>query len=136
MKYSYSLLPGLEKTGVLAPILPITFIHKKAEFPTFALIDSGAEQGLISTIIADELSINWRNIPKSIGYTTSGQFIYHSYQDIICSVDDYKFKMNINIAEGISPFKCILGRKDIFQKAIITFEGYKNVFYIEFRDLN
>lgn len=54
----YSPLPGLEKTGVLAPMLPITFINGKHEFSTIALVDSGAESGVISTVIAEALSIN------------------------------------------------------------------------------
>ena len=62
--YEFSLLPGFEKSGVLVPMLPITFIHGKREVPTFALVDSGAESGIISTVIADELNIDWRKHPK------------------------------------------------------------------------
>lgn len=86
----YSLLPGFEKNGVLAPVLPVTFINGKHEVSSFALVDSGAEYGLVSTVIA----------------------------------------------EGVSAFKCILGRNDIFKRAKITFEGYKNQFQIAFRNLN
>lgn len=136
LKFQYSLLPGLEKTGVLAPIVPVTFVNKNMEFPTFALVDSGAEQGLISTVIADALGINWRKIPKQVGLTTSGQFIFHHVPSIDIKIEDYDCRIGINIVEGISPFKCILGRRDLFQKAKITFEGYKREFQIEFRSLN
>ncbi|OGG03239.1 hypothetical protein A2W14_06975 [Candidatus Gottesmanbacteria bacterium RBG_16_37_8] len=135
-KYQYSLLPGLEKTGIYAPMLPVTFINNKFEFSTFALVDSGAVRGLISTVIADELELKWQNIPKSVGFTTSGQFIYHKIPKLTVRVEDYEFVISINVAEGINPFKCILGRNDIFQKAKITFEGYKKEFQIEFRNLN
>lgn len=135
-RYQYSLLPGLEKTGVLAPILPVTFINKQFEFPTFALVDSGAEQGIISTVIADELQISWRKVPRRIGFTTAGEFGFHSITNILLRIEDFEFRATINVVEGINVFKCILGRKDLFQKAKITFEGYKKEFSIEFRNLN
>lgn len=136
IKFKYSLLPGLEKTGVLAPIVPVTFINKNTEFPTFALVDSGAEQGLISTVIADALEINWRKYPKEVGLTSSGQFIFHRVSNINARIENYEFRMTIVVAEGMNAFKCILGRRDIFQQAKITFEGYKREFQIEFRNLN
>ncbi len=132
----YSLLPGLEKTGVLAPMLPITFIHKGNVLPTVGLVDSGAQGALISTVIAEELGIAWEKLPKFIGYTTSGSFHYRVLKDLEVEVFDTKFTIDISIAEGINAFKCVLGRKDIFKKATITFEGYKNVFYMEFRPMN
>ncbi|MBI2616518.1 hypothetical protein HYW55_00085 [Candidatus Gottesmanbacteria bacterium] len=132
----YSLLPGLERTGVLAPVVPVTFIHGNFEFPTFALVDSGGEQGLISTVIADALNINWQKLPRHVGLTTSGNFVYHTFPNLVAKIDDYEFRLSINIAEGVNAFKCILGRKDIFQQAKITFEGYKKEFRIDFRNLN
>lgn len=132
----YSLLPGLEKTGVLAPMLPITFIHKGNLLPTVGLIDSGAQGALISTVIAEELGIVWEKLPKFIGYTTSGNFTFRVLKDMEIEVFDTKFNIDISIAEGINAFKCVLGRKDIFKKAKITFEGYNDLFYIEFRPMN
>lgn len=134
--FKFSPLPGLEKTGVLAPMTPVTFIKGNLEFSTIALVDSGAEQGLISTAIAEALNIDWQKLPKKTGLTTSGSFIYHTVSQLIARIEDNEFRLSINIAEGISPFKCILGRKDIFQQAKITFEGYKKEFRLEFRNLN
>ena len=132
----YSLLPGLEKTGVLAPMLPITFIHKGNVFSTVGLVDSGAYGALISTVIAEELGIEWEKLPKFTGYTTSGNFTYRALEDLEVETFDTKFNIDISIAEGISAFKCVLGRKDVFKKAKITFEGYKNQFEITFREYN
>lgn len=135
-RYNYSLLPGLEQTGVLVPIIPVTFIHTNREISTFALVDSGAEQAVISTVIAQELEIDWRSYPKKIGFATSGQFIFHTIPKVIASIEEYEFQITINVVEGINAFKCILGRKDIFQRAKITFEGYKKQFSVEFREQN
>lgn len=135
-RYKYSLLPGLERTGVLAPMLPVAFVNKDFEFSTFALVDSGGEQGLISTDIANALNIDWQKSPRKIGFTTGGQFGFHSVPNILIRIEDYEFRATINVVEGISAFRCILGRKDLFQKAKITFEGYKKEFQVEFRDLN
>lgn len=132
----YSILPGLERTGVLAPVIPVTFKNSVYEFPTFALVDSGAEQGLISTVIADALHINWKSIPRKSGIATSGNFLFHPIKDITAVIFDYEFNLDINVVEGINAFKCILGRRDLFQKATIVFEGFKNKFKIEFRELN
>jgi predicted aspartyl protease len=57
IKVNYSPLPGLEKTGILAPMIPVTFKNGRHEFSTIALVDSGAEAGIISTVIADKLNI-------------------------------------------------------------------------------
>lgn len=79
---AYSPLHGLEKTGVLAPMIPVTFLNKDFEFFS------------------------------------------------------ERFSIDICIAEGVHTFKCILGRKDLFKKAKITFEGYKNQFHVDFRRFN
>lgn len=133
---AYSLLPGFERIRVLAPMLPVNFIHGNNEFSTVALVDSGAERGLISTIIADELGIDWINLPQFTGYTASGSLTFRLFNNIEVEAFNTSFKMDVAIAEGISAFKCILGRRDLFKKAKIIFEGYSNQFHIEFRRLN
>lgn len=131
----YSPLPGLEKTGVLAPMIPVTFINSKREFSTIALVDSGAESGIISTIIADELGITWAKIPTKYGFSIGSSFIFHPIT-IKASIYDHTFSLNVNVVEGIFAFKCILGRKDLFKRAKICFEEYKKQFEITFREFN
>lgn len=132
----FSPLPGLERTGVLAPMLPVTFSNGLNEFSTFALVDSGAERGLISTVIAESLGIEWEKLPKNTGLTTGGQFIFHMFRDLKVDIYGNEFVMDVSIAEGISAFRCILGRKDIFRRAKVTFECYKNQFQVDFRKYN
>lgn len=132
----YSPLPGLEETGVLAPMLPITFINEKYEFSTFALVDSGAESAVISTIIADTLNIKWRKAKKKIGFSIGSGFTFHTIKSLEVNIFDNNFKIDVNAVEGIHAFKCILGRRDIFKRTKIIFEGYKNQFEIDFRELN
>ena len=72
--YDYAPLPGLERTGVMAPLVPATFINGVYNISTLALVDSGAESGVISTTIADDLHIDWINLPKESGLTMSGGF--------------------------------------------------------------
>ena len=136
MKFDYSPLPSVKSKIVLAPIVPITFTHKKFEFSTFALVDSGAAGAVISTVIADALNIKWDKIPVSIGYTLSGQFRSHLLENIEATIKNQSFALEINIVEAISPYHCILGRKDLFQKAKIVFEGYDKRFEIIFRQYN
>ena len=131
----YSPLPGLEKTGVLAPIIPVTFINKGYAFSTLALVDSGAEAGIISTVIADKLNIEWRKIPAKSGFSIGSNFRFHPIS-IDAQIYDHDFSLKLNVIEGIFAFKCILGRKDLFKRAKICFEGYKNQFEITFRELN
>ena len=59
----YSPLPGI-KVRMLMPRVPVVFTYKKNKFPTFALVDSGATNGIISTVIADELKIAWNKIQR------------------------------------------------------------------------
>ena len=133
---AYSPLPGFERTGVLAPMVPVTFIHGKYEFSTVALIDSGAEGSLISTVIAEQLNIDWTNLPQRTGYTSGGQFTFRVFKNLDANIFNHDFRLEVAIAEGVHAFKCILGRRDIFKQAKITFEGYKNQFHLEFRNLN
>ena len=131
----FSPLPGLEKSGVLAPMVPVTFSNGINDFNTFALVDSGAERGLISTVIADSLRIAWETLPKNTG-TTAGQFTFRIFKDLQVSIYNHEFLMDMNIVDGISAFRCILGRKDLFRRAKIVFECYKNQFQIDFRKYN
>ena len=131
----YSPLPGLEKTGVLAPMIPVTFLNGKHEFSTIALVDSGAEAGIISTVIADKLNIKWRKIPARSGFSIGSSFRFHPV-GINAQIYDHKFSLKLNVVEGIFAFKCILGRKDLFKRARICFEGYKNQFEVIFREFN
>lgn len=132
----YTPLPGLEETGVMAPMIEIIFTHNKYLFPTVALVDSGAEASLISTIIAEKLNIDWVKLPQFTGYTPGGKFTYRRAKNLQASIFDHDFRLDVAIAEGVHAFKCILGRRDIFKQAKITFEGYRNQFHIEFRNLN
>lgn len=131
----YSPLPGLEKTGVLAPMIPVTFKSGRHEFSTIALVDSGAEAGIISTVIADKLNIKWRKIPARSGFSIGSNFRFHPV-DINAQIYDHKFSLKLNVVEGIFAFKCILGRKDLFKRAKICFEGYKNRFEVSLREFN
>jgi len=121
---------------VLAPIVPVTFRHQQTEFPTFALVDSGAAGAVISTTIAESLSIPWESIPASIGFTLSGQFRSHRFDRAEAEINGSTFSLALNIVEGISPYHCILGQADLFQKATITFEGFRKEFEIVFRRMN
>ena len=131
----YSPLTGLEKTGVLAPMIPVTFLNGKHEFSTIALVDSGAEAGIISTVIADKLNIKWRKIPARSGFSIGSSFRFHPVE-ISAQIYDHKFPLKLNVVEGIFAFKCILGRKDLFKRARICFEGFKNQFEVIFREFN
>lgn len=131
----YSPLPGLEETGVLVPMIPVVFRNGKYEFPTVALVDSGAEAGIISTVIADKLNIKWRKVPPKNGFSVGSSFLFHPV-DVHAIIYDHSFHLKINVVEGIFAFKCILGRKDLFKRAKICFEGYKNQFGITFRKFN
>lgn len=136
MKFNYSPLPGMKTKVVLAPLVPITFLYKNAEFSTFALVDSGAAGAIISTVIAESLNIKWNKIPVNFGFSVSGQFRTHRIDNIEANIGEEKFLMSLGIVEGISPYHCILGQHDLFKKAKITFEGYKNQFEIVFRQYN
>lgn len=130
IRLEYSPLPG-NKT-VLTPLLPVTLINSINEFPTLALVDSGATAGSISTVIADALGVKWRKVPRKIGTSVSGSFIFHPVR-VEIDIFDNRFPLTINVVEGISPFHCILGQADLFQRAKITFERYKYQFEISFR---
>lgn len=91
---------------------------------------------MVSTVIAEALNIDLVNLPQKRGFTASGSFAYRTAKNMEAEVFGHNFNLNLNIAEGINAFKCILGRNDIFKQAKITFEGFKNQFNIEFRNLN
>jgi hypothetical protein len=83
MKFQYSPLPSITSKKVFAPIVPVTFSYKDAEFSSFALVDSGAAGASISTVVGEALGINWQAIPVSFGFTVSGQFRSHVVKDIV-----------------------------------------------------
>lgn len=135
MKIPYSSLPGTESTQILMPIVPVVLINGEYNTPIYALVDSGAVGGVISTVIADDLHIDWKNIPPRMGFSVGGNFRFHSVR-LKAEIFDHSFSLKINVVEGISAFKCILGQSDLFQRAKITFEGYRNQFEISFREFN
>lgn len=136
LKFDYSLLPGLERTGVLAPIIPITFVNGTYSFSTYALIDSGAENAVISTVIADALNIDWAKIKQEKGFGMGSGFLFHRFNDLTADIEGNEFNLNVCVVEGIYAFKCVLGRNDIFKKAEIKFRGFENKFELDFRKMN
>lgn len=136
MRYPYSQLPSITSREVLAPMVPVTFSYSGNEFATFALIDSGAAGAIISTVIAEALGIDWEQTPVSVGFTLSGQFRSHKIEHVKAEIDGSVFLLAIHVVEGISPYHCILGQADLFQKATITFEGFRKEFDITFRRMN
>lgn len=136
MIIKYSQLPDIKSKIVLAPLVPITFINGKYEFSTFALVDSGATGAVISTVIAEDLHIDWRNIPVNLGFSVGSNFRSHKFNSLNANISNHKFQLSVGIVEGISPYRCILGQRDLFQRAKITFEAYKSQFEIIFREYN
>lgn len=133
---SYSQLPGITSKVVLAPLIPATLSYNGNDFSGFALVDSGASGGVISTVIAEELGIKWRNIPVSQGFSVGGIFRSHKAEKIKAEIFDYVFQLSVSIVEGISPYRFILGQADLFHQAKISFEEYNKQFTLEFRKLN
>lgn len=136
MRYRYSQLPSITSRVVLAPMVPVTFVYEGNEFPTFALVDSGAAGAVISTTIAEALGIDWMRVPTVVGFTLSGQFRSHKIENMKADIDGNAFSLTVSVVEGISPYHCILGQADLFQKATIMFEGFLNEFDITFRRMN
>ncbi|HSW97053.1 MAG TPA: hypothetical protein VLF89_04480 [Candidatus Saccharimonadales bacterium] len=132
----YSKLPNIKSRQVFAPMVPVSFIYKKEEFSTVALVDSGASGAVISTVIAEALGIDWNKIKMSAGSSVSGLFRSHVIDDIKAEIFGHTFPLSISIIEGIGPYKCILGQADLFQRAKISFEAYKQQFSIDFRKYN
>lgn len=132
MTIRYSQLPEIKSKIILAPMVPVTFHYRKEEFSTIALVDSGAAGCVISTVIADELGIDWKKIKMNAGFSVGGTFRSHIVEGTTIEVLEHKFSSKISILEGIGPYKYILGQADIFQRAKITFEGYKKQFSLDF----
>jgi len=138
----YSPLPDFRDKIILAPLIPVTFRNKNFEFSTFALVDSGASGAVISTVIAEALNIKWEKIPVTQGFSVGGSFRFHRFNSLRAIIydnelmADHEFALNVSIIEAVSPYKCILGQKDLFQRAKITFEGYKSQLEITFREYN
>jgi len=135
MRFEYSPMPSITSKKVLAPIVPITFSYKRNEFSSFALVDSGAAGASISTVVAEALGIAWEKSSLSIGFTVSGQFRSHVVENVEVTIKNHSFVLIVNVIEGISPHHCILGQRDLFQKAKVSYEGYKKEFEIIFREV-
>lgn len=129
-------MPSITSKKVLAPIVPVTFFYKGNEFSSFALVDSGAAGASISTVVAEALGIAWEKYPLTVGFTVSGMFRSHVVENVEVTIKNNSFVLSVNIIEGISPHHCILGQKDLFQKAKVSFEAYKKEFEIIFRQVN
>lgn len=136
MRYRYSQLPSITSRVVLAPMVPVTFLYGGNEFATFALVDSGAAGAVISTPIAEALGVDWMRVPITVGFTLSGRFRSHKIEHVNAEIDGNVFSIAVSVVEGISPYHCILGQDDLFKKASITFEGFRNEFDITFRRMN
>ncbi len=132
----YSPLPDIKSKIVLAPMVPVTFTYDGQSFATFALVDSGASGAVISTVIAEALGIAWDRLPVSGGFSVGGVFRSRPFDRLTAEIFDHTFPLTVNIIEGIAPYKCILGQADLFQRATISFEAYKQQFSVEFRRYN
>ncbi|OGH37513.1 MAG: hypothetical protein A3B44_02880 [Candidatus Levybacteria bacterium RIFCSPLOWO2_01_FULL_38_21] len=142
MIFPCSPLPDFKDKIILAPLIPVTFRNKNFEFSTFALVDSGASGAVISTVIAEALNIKWEKIPVTQGFSVGGSFRFYRFTDLKAIIydtklmADHEFALSVSIIEAISLYKCILGQKDLFQRAKITFEGYKSQLEVNFREYN
>lgn len=136
IKIAYSPLPGITSRVILAPLVPATLTYGTREFSGLALVDSGATGGLISTMIAEDLGINWENIPVRYGGSAGGFFRFHPIDNVKAEAYSHTFQLQLAIGEGLSPHKFVLGQADIFHQAKITFEEYKKEFTLEFREFN
>jgi Aspartyl protease len=134
MKIPYSALPGFDNFPP-QPLVPIELKHNNVETMTLALVDSGASGAGISTSLAEDLGIDWRKIPKDKGVGVGGAFVYHPIRLRINLLEN-EFVILAHVIEGLAPFDAILGQRDLFQRAKITFEAYNSEFGLDFRKIN
>lgn len=134
MTFKYSQLPG--KAPILRPVVSVVLSYHQKAFGTYALVDSGATSAAVSTVVADLLEIDWRNIPVTVGAGVGGRFRAHVVTNVTASIERHAFRLRMNVIEGIGDYDCILGQADLFEQADILFRGYKKEFEIKFRKLN
>src|SRR5438046_2977124 len=92
---AYSVLPGLPNS-VPQPLVFVKFVANKRVSETYALVDSGAAGAVISTVIAEDLGIDWQKIPPSRGLSVGGNFIAHPAK-IKAVVFDEEFMLTVSI---------------------------------------
>lgn len=127
----YSRLPGFPKSPLM-PTIEVNLISGKSQFPTRALVDSGASQSAITTEVAEFLGIDWNSLPSFTGFSIQGAYGCHPYP-LKIEILGQNFTFTFNIIEGRSIFSCVLGQEDFFKMARVVFERYREVFEISFK---
>jgi len=115
------------------PTVEVNLIHEGNQFPTRALIDSGASQSAITTEVAEFLGIDWNSVRSFTGFSIQGAYACHPYP-LKIEILGQTLTFTFNIIEGRSIFSCILGQEDFFKVARVVFERYREVFEITFKE--
>jgi len=110
------------------PLVPVRFAHRGKRTPIIdALLDSGSDKILVPSIIADELGLSTKELPKPIktaggdrkGFETSCDFELGRGGRTI----EYR-NLTINVADS-PDIPVLIGRDPIFKDFKIVFEESK-----------
>ena len=118
------------------PIVPVVLTFNGKSVKTIALIDSGSSSTIISTEIAEQLSIPWRSLPEFSGGSVAGEYSFRRVRNGIIEIaqtNGPQLTAAFDIVKVKFPFPCLLGQ-DFFEYTKITFERHKKSFEIKFRE--
>lgn len=116
MKYQY-----IQERGKFAPIIPVR-LYGKNEWVTFdAYIDSGATYSIFKPEIAEILGIELDKGEKIYVTVGDGSLITVYLHKVKVDLAGKTFEATIGFSKQLGIGFNILGRKDIFESFVITF---------------
>lgn len=126
MRYSY-----LQERGKFAPIIPIR-LKSREEWVTFdAYVDSGATYSIFKPEIAEILALELDTGEKVYVTVGDGSLITVYLHNVEIQIAGKTFTATIGFSKQLGIGFNILGRKDIFENFVVTFNEKEK--YLEFQ---
>ena len=112
---------------VSEPIIPVSILTKDGSYQTYDfIVDTGADCCIIPKIVAEDLGIDIKSLPKISFTGIGGRHIVAYLAKITIKITNTPIKVACALSSNEkSPF--ILGRKDVFSHFNILFDNKKKL---------
>jgi hypothetical protein len=136
MKFKYRKIPDTTNpphTYISLPLLQVTLFHGSNHHDVLCLLDSGADECMFHTSIANLLGIDVKSGRPKTHFGIAGQSIDSYMHTIQLQVQGFNERIELEAAFTDANQASLIGQRGFFDNYRVTFEKYRGRFEIKSR---
>jgi predicted aspartyl protease len=126
--------PYISFRGIACPIIPLEVKSKPGWVRMDAYVDTGALISIFSHREAEALGIDYQRGKESFIMVGDGSYISFYSHQLTLKIGNTELQASVGFSPHLGVGFNLLGRKDIFEKFVVTFDDVKQTLTLLPRD--